>query len=65
MKLTRDLISYFQEDVNGHRMELRFIRDTDLREVDYFMIINQSQKMGKFLEGESSRIESGEVNISL
>jgi hypothetical protein len=42
MKLTRDLISYFQEDVNGHRMELRFIRDTDLREVDYFMIINQS-----------------------
>jgi hypothetical protein len=42
MKLTRDLISYIQEDINGHRMELRFIRDTDLREVDYFMIINQS-----------------------
>jgi hypothetical protein len=47
MKLTRDLISYFQEDVNGHRMELRFIRGKDLREVDYFMMIKSKLEDGK------------------
>lgn len=32
---------HFQEDVNGHRMELRFVRDTDLREVDFVVIKNK------------------------
>jgi predicted AAA+ superfamily ATPase len=27
-----------QEDVEGHRMELRFLRDTDRREVDFVVI---------------------------
>lgn len=29
---------HWQEDVEGHRMELRFLRDTDKREVDFVVI---------------------------
>lgn len=29
---------HFVEDVHGHRMELRFLRDTDKREVDFVVI---------------------------
>ncbi|MCB1143206.1 MAG: ATP-binding protein [Leptospiraceae bacterium] len=31
---------HFHEDVNGHSMELRFIRDTDLRETDFVVLKN-------------------------
>jgi predicted AAA+ superfamily ATPase len=31
-------LCHFLEDTEGHRMELRFIRDTDLREVDFVVI---------------------------
>lgn len=29
---------HFQEDVHGHKMELRFLRDTDKREVDFVVL---------------------------
>lgn len=29
---------HFHEDVNGHKMELRYVRDTDKREVDFVVI---------------------------
>ena len=29
---------HWEEDINGHRMELRFLRDTDKREVDFVVI---------------------------
>lgn len=29
---------HFHEDVNGHKMELRYIRDTDKREVDFVVL---------------------------
>ena len=29
---------YFIEDTEGYRMELRFIRDTDLREIDFVVL---------------------------
>lgn len=32
---------HFQEDVEGHKMELRFIRDTDKREVDFVVLKNK------------------------
>ncbi len=32
---------HFQEDYNGERMELRFIRDTDRREIDFVVLKNQ------------------------
>ena len=32
---------HLQEDSEGHKMELRFIRDTDLREVDFVVIKNK------------------------
>jgi predicted AAA+ superfamily ATPase len=32
---------HLQEDVEGHRMELRFLRDTDRREVDFVVIKNK------------------------
>jgi predicted AAA+ superfamily ATPase len=32
---------HFQEDVEGHNMELRFLRDTDKREVDFVVIKNK------------------------
>lgn len=31
---------HFQEDVEGHKMELRFLRDTDKREVDFVVLKN-------------------------
>jgi predicted AAA+ superfamily ATPase len=31
---------HFQEDVEGHRMELRFLRDVDKREVDFVVLRN-------------------------
>jgi hypothetical protein len=30
-----------QEDVEGHRMELRFLRDVDRREVDFVVVKNK------------------------
>jgi hypothetical protein len=32
---------HWQEDVEGHRMELRFLRDTDGREVDFVVVKNR------------------------
>jgi predicted AAA+ superfamily ATPase len=32
---------HFIEDTEGHKMELRFIRDTDLREIDFVVIKNK------------------------
>lgn len=32
---------HWQEDVEGHRMELRFLRDTDGREVDFVVLKNR------------------------
>jgi predicted AAA+ superfamily ATPase len=32
---------HFQEDVEGHRMELRFLRDTDKREIDFVVLKNK------------------------
>lgn len=32
---------HFQEDVNGYDMELRFVRDTDLREIDFVVLKNK------------------------
>ncbi len=32
---------HFIEDTQGHKMELRFIRDTDLREIDFVIIKNK------------------------
>ncbi len=32
---------HWQEDVEGHRMELRFLRDTDAREVDFVVLKNK------------------------
>ncbi len=32
---------HFQEDVNGYKMELRFLRDTDKREVDFVVLKNK------------------------
>lgn len=32
---------HYQEDVEGHRMELRYIRDTDKREVDFVVLKNK------------------------
>jgi len=33
---------HWQEDVEGHRMELRFLRDTDGREVDFVVLKNRA-----------------------
>lgn len=33
---------HWQEDVEGHRMELRYLRDTDGREVDFVVIRNRT-----------------------
>lgn len=33
---------HFQEDVEGHKMELRYIRDTDKREVDFVVLKNKT-----------------------
>ncbi len=32
---------HYQEDVEGHKMELRYIRDTDKREVDFVVLKNK------------------------
>lgn len=32
---------HWQEDVEGHRMELRFLRDTDTREMDFVVLRNK------------------------
>jgi len=32
---------HFIEDTQGHRMDLRFVRDTDLREIDFVVIKNK------------------------
>ncbi|TGL58673.1 ATP-binding protein [Leptospira ognonensis] len=32
---------HFQDDVNGYDMELRFVRDTDLREIDFVVLKNK------------------------
>lgn len=32
---------HFREDTEGHRMELRFLRDTDAREVDFVVLENR------------------------
>jgi hypothetical protein len=34
-------LCHFREDTEGHRMELRFLRDTDAREVDFVVIENR------------------------
>ena len=34
-------LCHFREDTDGHRMELRFIRDTDTREVDFVVLQNR------------------------
>ncbi len=34
-------VCHFQEDTEGHRMELRFLRDTDAREVDFVVMKNK------------------------
>lgn len=41
--LASHLLKYchFLEDVHGHRMELRFLRDTDKREVDFVVMKNK------------------------
>ena len=33
---------YFIEDTEGHQMELRFLRDTDLREIDFVVLKNKA-----------------------
>jgi predicted AAA+ superfamily ATPase len=33
---------HFHEDVHGHKMELRYIRDTDKREVDFVVLKNKT-----------------------
>ncbi|MDF3819580.1 DUF4143 domain-containing protein [Leptospira sp. 96542] len=35
---------HYMEDVEGHKMELRYIRDTDKREVDFVVIQNKKPK---------------------
>jgi uncharacterized protein len=37
---------HWQEDVEGHRMELRFLRDTDGREVDFVVLANRKPLFG-------------------
>ncbi len=32
---------HYQEDVEGHRMELRYLRDTDKREIDFVVLKNK------------------------
>jgi predicted AAA+ superfamily ATPase len=34
-------LCHFREDTEGHRMELRFLRDTDAREVDFVVLQNR------------------------
>jgi predicted AAA+ superfamily ATPase len=34
-------LCHFREDTDGHRMELRFLRDTDAREVDFVVLENR------------------------
>ena len=34
-------LCHFREDTEGHRMELRFLRDTDSREVDFVVLENR------------------------
>jgi len=34
-------LCHFREDTEGHRMELRFLRDTDAREVDFVVLENR------------------------
>jgi predicted AAA+ superfamily ATPase len=34
-------LCHFREDTEGHRMELRFLRDTDAREVDFVVVQNR------------------------
>ncbi len=48
---------HYREDVLGHKMELRFLRDTDLREVDFVVI--QDKKPLFAVE-----CKTGEKNIS-
>ena len=35
-------LCHFREDTEGHRMELRFLRDTDAREVDFVVMENRT-----------------------
>lgn len=35
-------VCHFQEDYHGEKMELRFLRDTDLREIDFVVLKNGS-----------------------
>ena len=48
---------HFREDTEGHRMELRFIRDTDKREIDF--VVLQDQKPLFAVE-----CKSGEKNVA-
>lgn len=46
-----------QEDVEGHRMELRFLRDTDGREVDFVVIRNRQPEF-------AVECKSGDTSVS-
>lgn len=37
---------HYQEDAEGHKMELRFLRDTDKREVDFVVLKNKKPLFG-------------------
>ncbi|HMV42730.1 MAG TPA: AAA family ATPase [Leptospiraceae bacterium] len=48
---------HYQEDSQGYKMELRFIRDTDLREIDFVVIRNRKPLF-------AVECKTGENNIS-
>jgi predicted AAA+ superfamily ATPase len=48
---------HFQEDVNGYDMELRFVRDTDLREIDFVVLKNKKPNF-------AVECKTGDVKIS-
>ena len=48
---------HFQEDTEGHKMELRFLRDIDKREIDFVVV-----KQGKPIF--AVEVKTGEKNLS-
>ncbi len=50
-------LCHFREDTDGHRMELRFLRDTDAREVDFVVLEDRKPRF-------AVEVKTGERSVS-
>jgi len=49
---------HFQEDTEGHKMELRYLRDTDKREVDFVVIKNKKPLFAVEVKSSDTNLNS-------